>query len=171
MHVEANNPSTGLVAAAATAYGRNVSRTPRSALPDGFFHVTARGIPERPIYLGDADRHRFLSLLRRVEEKHRWRCLAYCLMTTHYHLVVAATRASLSAGLRELNGLYARAFNQGHGRFGHLFSERFDARVIDSEEYLHDACAYVLLNPVRAGLCDRVDEWPWSYSRIGLDAI
>ena len=52
-----------------------------------------------------------------------------------------------------------------------MFSERFDARVIDSDEYLHDACAYVLHNPVKAGMCDRIDEWPWSYSRIGLEAI
>ena len=91
-------------------------------------------------------------------------------MTTHYHLVIAATTGSLSSRLRDLNGLYARVFNHSHGRFGHLFSERYDARVIDSEEYLHDACAYVLLNPVKARTCNRIDEWPWSYSRIGLDA-
>jgi putative transposase len=49
------------------------------------------------------------------------------------------------------------------------FSERFSTRVIESEDYLFDACTYVLLNPIRAGLCDRVEEWPWSYSRYGRD--
>lgn len=147
-----------------------MSRVTRSSLPDGLYHVVSRGIPETPIYLGDADRSTFLRLLRRVEAKHAWVCHAYCLMTTHYHLVVASTRDGLSDGLRELNGLHARGFNQRHGRFGHLFAERFSTRVIESEEYLHDACAYVLLNPVKAGMCDRMDEWPWSYSRIGLAA-
>jgi putative transposase len=62
--------------------------------------------------------------------------------------------------------MYARRFNARHGLFGHVFSERFSARVIDTEEYLFDACDYVLLNPVNAGLCERVEEWPWSYSRF-----
>lgn len=148
-----------------------MARVQRSALPDGYFHVTSRGIPERAIYEDDADRQRFLELLRRTEGRYDWACHAYCLMTTHYHLVVSSARASLSAGLRDLNGRYARAFNRRHGRFGHLFSERFQARSIDSEEYLHDVSAYVLLNPVKAGLCDRIEEWPWSFSRLGLHAI
>lgn len=147
-----------------------MSRVRRSTLPDGLFHVSSRGVPEMPIYLVDSDRSRFLGRLRAVETKHSWVCHAYCLMTTHYHLVVASTREALSEGLRELNGLHARDFNQRHGRFGHLFAERFSTRVIDSEEYLYDACSYVLLNPVRAGLCDRVEEWPWSYSRFDLAA-
>ena len=145
-----------------------MSRVARSSLPDGLYHVASRGIPETPIYLSDVDRSAFVQLLRRVERKHAWVCHAYCLMTTHYHLVVASTREALSDGLRELNGLHARAFNQRHGRFGHLFADRFSTRVIDSEEYLYEACAYVLLNPVKAGLCRRVEDWPWSYSRIGL---
>ena len=89
-------------------------------------------------------------------------------MTTHYHLVVEATRSAL-AGLKALNGEYARAFNRRHGRHGHVFSERFSARAIESEEYLFEACSYVVLNPVKAGLCDRSEEWPWSFSRYGLD--
>ena len=147
-----------------------VARVNRSSLPDGFFHVTARGIPERAIYLDDPDRASFVRLLRRTEARHGWLCHAYCLLTTHYHLVVECTRASLSDGLRELNGLHARAFNQRHGRFGHLFSERFSTRAIESEEYLYEACAYVLLNPVKAGICARDEDWPWSYTRIGLEA-
>ena len=61
----------------------------------------------------------------------------------------------LSAGLHWLNGRYAREFNKRHGRFGHVFAERYQARVIESEEYLYDACAYVAQNPVAAGLCER----------------
>lgn len=89
-------------------------------------------------------------------------------MTTHYHLVVEATCRELSRGVQRLNGRYAVTFNRRHDRWGHLFAERFTARVIDSDEYLFDVCTYVTLNPVKAGLCSRPEEWPWSYNRYGL---
>jgi putative transposase len=99
-----------------------------------------------------------------------WTCHALCLMGTHYHLVVETRRESLSSGLRWLNWLYAMHFNTKHGLFGHVFATRFSARAIESEQYLHEACTYVLLNPVRAGLCNRVEKWPWSYSRCGIES-
>jgi REP element-mobilizing transposase RayT len=145
-----------------------MTRVARSHLPDGIYHVASRGVPETPIFLSDADRHGFVRLLARTEAEHRWTCHAYCLMTTHYHLVIESTRRALSAGLRELNGRHARSFNRRHGRFGHLFAARFTCKVIDSDEYLFDACSYVMLNPVQAGLCDRFEDWSWSYSRFGL---
>ena len=90
-------------------------------------------------------------------------------MTTHYHLVLETSCAALSHGIHGLNGRYACWFNRRHGRFGHLFADRFTARAIASEEYLYEACAYVVLNPVKAGLCGRTEEWPWSFSSFGLD--
>jgi len=147
-----------------------MSRVARTSLPDGIYHVVSRGVPETRIFLSDLDRTGFVRLLEHVEHRHGWVCHAYCLMATHYHLVLASTRQALSDGLCELNGIYARGFNQRHGRFGHLFADRFSSRLIESEEYLYDACSYVVLNPVKAGICERVEEWPWSYSRIGLAA-
>jgi putative transposase len=143
----------------------------RARLPDGFFHVYTRGIPERPIYIDDADRRAFVALLDRASKSHRITIHARCLLATHYHAVVEATRADLSRGMQWLHSSYALRFNRRHGRFGHLFAERFSARAIESDAYLHDVCAYVLLNPVKAGLCDRIADWPWSYSRYGLDRI
>ena len=140
-------------------------RVPRSALPDGYFHVFARGVPAAGHIFRDAeDRRVFLMLARTTAHKHSWTCHALCVLGTHYHLVLEATRAHLSSGLQRLNWLYARHFNARYSLFGHVFAERFSARSIESEEYLYDACAYVLLNPVRAGLCDRIEQWPWSYS-------
>lgn len=75
-------------------------------------------------------------------------------MTTHYHAVVETSEANLSHGLQRVNSVYVKAFNGRWGRFG--------SRFIESEEYLMEVCRYVLLNPVRARLCDRASEWPWS---------
>lgn len=143
-------------------------RVNRSTLPDGFFHVVSRGVAGVRIYRDDLDRKRFVDLLRRCEKRYRWRCHAFCLMSTHYHLVAEARRKDLSAGLQLLNGRHAVAFNRRHGRYGHLFAERYAVRLIESEEYLYDACAYVLLNPVKARLCERAEDWPWSYSSFEL---
>ena len=75
-------------------------------------------------------------------------------MTTHYHVVLESTRTHLSAGMQWLNGVYAQSFNTRYARRGHLFGSRFGARAIEDEEYLQRVCEYVLLNPVRAGLCE-----------------
>jgi putative transposase len=87
---------------------------------------------------------------------------AYCLMPNHFHLVVACDLGDLSSAMHHLNGTYAQRFNRRHERTGHLFEGRFGVRVIDDEAYLNEVCAYVLANPVRAGLCESVDDWPWS---------
>ena len=130
--------------------------------------MVARGVCDTRIYRDESDRRSFVHLLRRCERTWGWTCHAFCLMTTHYHLVLETTRPHLSGGLHELNGRYARVFNNRYGRYGHLFAERFSARVIEDEDHLYDACTYVLMNPVKARLCDRAEEWPWSFSRFDL---
>jgi putative transposase len=146
-----------------------MARIRRSTLPDGYFHVVSRGVFGVRIYRDDVDRLAFVELLGHCMQAHRWRCDAYCLMTTHYHLVVAADRKDLSDGMQQLNSRHALAFNRRHKRYGALFAERFSARVVEREEHLFEACAYVVLNPVKARLCDHAEQWPWSYSRYGLE--
>ena len=128
----------------------------------------ARGVAGLPIFLDDDDCQVFMREVVACEERHGWICHALVVLSTHYHLVLETTRERLSAGLHILNGRYAHLFNERYGRFGHVFAERFQARAIESEQYLFDACAYVVLNPVRAGLCDRAEDWPWSYCRFEI---
>lgn len=145
-----------------------MARAPRSSLPDGFFHVYCRGVAGSVAFPDGRDRSAFLEILWRCERRFGWRCYAACVLSTHYHLVVAARVKRLSAGLHQLNWRYARYFNRRYDRFGHVFAERFRTRAIEEEDRLFDTCEYVLLNPVKAGLCDRAEDWPWSYSRYGL---
>jgi putative transposase len=133
----------------------------------GFFHITTRAVAQTPAFFDDIDRVSFLRLLGDCVARFDWTLYAYCLMTTHYHLLVDASRESVSAGMQRLNGLHARRVNRRLGRSGHLFAARYSPWVVDTEEHALATCRYVLMNPVRAGLCERADEWPWSGSRYG----
>ena len=90
------------------------------------------------------------------------RCLAYCLMDNHYHLVLRSDELRLSDGMQSLNSRYAEHFNLAYGLTGHLFQGRFQAKLIESDSYLFEVIRYVLLNPVSAGLCVQPDLWSWS---------
>jgi REP element-mobilizing transposase RayT len=115
--------------------------------------------------MDEGDHLLFLDLLGRSAERHDWLVLAYCLMTTHYHLVVQLVTNGLSAGMCLLNGDFARKANKRHGRIGHVFNARFSATLIEGERHLLEACRYVVLNPVRAGICERPEAWRWSSYR------
>jgi putative transposase len=145
-----------------------VARVPRSSLPDGFFHVYCRGVAASVAFPSGDDRTEFFGLLRRCGRRYLWELHAACVLSTHYHLVLEVRVAALSKGVHQLNWRYARYFNERYSRFGHVFAERFQTRALEGEERVFDTCAYVLLNPVKSRLCERVEEWPWSYSCYGL---
>jgi putative transposase len=129
------------------------------------YHLNAKGTAGESIFLQDWDRHHFLQLLELVVERHRWICLAYCLMGTHYHLVVETPELDLDRGMHRLNACHAQSFNRRHGRFGHLFAERFHSIQIVHDEHLLAAIRYVSRNPVEAGLCRYPWQWEWSSYR------
>lgn len=143
-------------------------RQPRCLLGDGIFHVISRGVARTVIFRDSDDYRGFVRLFAAVVDRFLWSDHAYCLMPNHYHLVIQAKRVRLSNGMHRLNGLYAQGFNDRYERAGHLFQNRFGARLIEDERYLAGACAYVLNNPVRAGLVETAEEWPWSSAGAAL---
>ncbi len=97
-----------------------------------------------------------------------WQILAYCLMPNHVHLVVDAEIEQLSVAMHRVNGVYAQRFNRVHGFRGHLFQGRYHSKPIGDEAHLPGSIRYVVMNPVRAGLCERPENWRWSSYRATL---
>jgi REP element-mobilizing transposase RayT len=139
--------------------------------PGALYHLTARGNARGDIYLCDADRHQFLSILGRVCERYHWDCYAWCLMSNHYQLVFETADANLSRGMRDLNGVYIQAFNRRHRRVGHVLQGRYRAIHIDKDGYLLEVIRYVVLNPVRAYLTKTAGQYPWSSYQAMIDKM
>lgn len=137
-------------------------RKPREEVEDGIQHVFARGNNRQLLFWDDEDRKRYLELLCQVVWRTRWRCLAYCLMNNHVHLLVQTPYANLGVGMRGLHGNYALLFNRRHGRCGHVFQGRFGSKVIRDDEQLWTVTRYIQRNPIDAGLCAAASEWKWS---------
>jgi hypothetical protein len=86
-------------------------------------------------------------------------------MGNHFHLVVETPQPNLARGMRRLNAAYAQGFNARYDRVGHVFQGRYKAVLIEKNAHLLEVCRYVVLNPVRAGLCTGPERWPRSSYR------
>jgi REP-associated tyrosine transposase len=139
-----------------------MSRPLRLQYPGAVYHLTSRGNARQKIFLDDTDRKKFLDVVSEVVSRYKWLCHAYCLMDNHYHLLVETPKGNLSLGMRQLNGIYTQAFNRNHRRVGHLFQGRYKAILVQKEAHLLELCRYVVLNPLRVKVRDRVDQWKWS---------
>jgi REP element-mobilizing transposase RayT len=139
-----------------------MARPLRPEAPGRIFHITTRATWRRQLFVDDRDREAFLELLERVVRRYGWQVLGWCLLGTHYHLLVRTPKPNLGDGMRDLNGIYAREFNERHGWFGSVLAERYTDRVIRSDEHLVNAHQYIALNPVHAGIVERPEQWRWS---------
>jgi len=139
-----------------------MARQPRTQFPGAFYHVMSRGNEKREIFLEPVDRQIFLRVLKSVILQYGWLCYAYCLMNNHYHLLLQTPSPNLSDGMKYLNGVYSQQFNREYDRVGHLMQGRYFSRLIEFESHLLELSRYIVLNPVRAGLCQRVQDWEWT---------
>ena len=139
-----------------------MARPLRIEYPGAVYHVTSRGNEKKPVFKDDIDRQNFLNTLQHVNKRYHWICHAYCLMTNHYHLLIETPDGNLALGMRQLNGVYTQLFNKRHGRVGHLFQGRYKAILIQKDSHLLEVSRYVVLNPVRAKMVEKPEDWKWS---------
>jgi REP element-mobilizing transposase RayT len=141
---------------------RGMARRKRVQTPGLIRHVMSRGNGRMRIFLDDADYRKFLYILGDVADAFDVECWDYCIMPNHYHLVVRPLKRNLSAAIQHLNSKYAMWWNAAHSTVGHVFQGRFKDQIVQRERYLLALCRYIARNPVRAGLVQRPELWPWS---------
>lgn len=142
-----------------------MARQLRIEYPGAFYHVTSRGNERKEIFRSKKDREQFLHYLETAKERYGGMIHTYCLMNNHYHLLLETPRGNLSQVMRHINGAYTTYFNVKRKRFGHLFQGRYKAILIDVDEYAKELSRYIHLNPVRAGVVSRPEEYEWSSYR------
>jgi REP element-mobilizing transposase RayT len=139
----------------------------RIEYPGAIYHVMSRGDRRDDIYFDDVDRQDFLKTLAQACQKTDWQVHAYCLMRNHFHLVIETPEPNLVVGMKWLLGTYTSRHDRRHKEFGHLFSGRYQALVVDGggTGYLKTVCDYVHLNPAQARLLARrqpLADFSWS---------
>jgi len=144
-------------------------RQPRLEIPGVPMHITQRGVNRCAIFFADHDRSAFLHYLARMLEESAVAMHAYVLMDNHYHLLVSAEeRGRVTRAIGGCNQLYVQDFNRRHGRIGTLWQGRYQSCLVDSSSYLMQVIRYIELNPVRASLCERAEDFVWSSARSHL---
>ena len=142
-----------------------MARPLRLEFRGALYHVTSRGDGQEAIYKDDTDRERCLEVLASTVRRFNWRVHAGCLMGNHYHLLVETPEANLAHGMRHFNGVYTQRFNRRHGRVGHVYQGRYKAILVQKDSHLLELARYIVLNPLRAHMVRRVQDWPWSSYR------
>ncbi len=140
-----------------------MARLARLTLPDYPHHIIQRGNNRQPIFATPADYRRLLDILEDNAKKFEVAMHAYVLMSNHLHLLATPkTAEGLPLMMQALGRSYVRYFNATQQRSGTLWEGRYKSTLIQSERYLLACMAYLDLNPVRAGIAARAQDYPWS---------
>jgi putative transposase len=148
-----------------------MGRAIRAIDPELAYHVFCRGSNKGQIVFDPFDCDAFADELDRIANRFHWEVFAWCLMPNHHHLVLRCEQSAFSAGFQQLNGNHSRNTNKRHGRCDHLFRNRPRTVCCESASHLIAAIAYVVRNPVAAGLVDHAGLWAWSSYRATMGLV
>jgi REP element-mobilizing transposase RayT len=147
-----------------------VGRELRSIDPAAIYHVISTGSDKGPIAWDGGDYDSVVRELAKAATRYQWEVFAWCVMTTHHHVVVRAPKNGLSAGFQLINGSHSRRMSRRYTRVAHLFRNRPTMIEMKSQAHLVAGIRYVVRNPIEAGMCARASQWPFCSFRatVGL---
>jgi putative transposase len=148
-----------------------MARLARIVIPGLPHHVTQRGNRRETVFFSDEDYRAYLNMLIAAVGKAKSEVWAWCLMPNHVHLIIVPSHEDgLRQSIANAHRRYAARINARNGWSGHLWQGRFGSVVMD-EAHLYTAFAYVSLNPVRARLVERAQDWKWSSVHAHLSGV
>ncbi len=139
-----------------------MARPLRIEFSGAFYHVMNRGITGINIFRSERDREKFLEYVGKAVGRYDIKVHTYCLMNTHYHLLIETPHPNLGQAIQWINAAYSMYFNKKRKRAGHLFQGRYKAVLVNADEYLQQLSRYIHLNPVRAKIVGHCKDYPWS---------
>lgn len=148
-----------------------MSRFPRSFIKTSFFHVITQGLNKSYIFDEVQDIKYYINTMYKLTEEHNIKIIAYCIMNNHAHILIETkVLKELSKYMQRLNTRYGKYFNKKHNRIGYVFRDRYKSEGIYSEEHLYNCIHYIYNNPVKAGICEKAKDYPYSnYKDINID--
>jgi len=148
-------------------------RKARQKSESGIYHIIMRGINRQIIFNEDEDYHRFLQALNHYKEISGYQIYAYCLMSNHIHLLMKVEYEPLAQIMRRICGKFVYWYNNKYDRAGYLFQDRFKSEPVEDDPYLLTVIRYIHQNPLKAGLVEKIEHYPWSSynAYVGGDSL
>ncbi len=143
-----------------------MARYARQASKTGIYHIMVRGINGQSIFHDEDDYKRYLETLSRISEEGEAQVLGYCLMSNHVHLLIHEIKDNISLIMKRLGGSYAYWYNWKYERKGYVFQDRFKSENVEDDSYLKTVIRYIHQNPVKAGIIEKPEAYPWSSCRV-----
>ena len=143
-------------------------RLPRSYIKTSFFHVITQGINKSYIFQKAEDIKYYIKIMYHLTKEQKIKIIGYCIMNNHAHMLIETEEIKeLSKYMQRLNTKYGKYYNKKYNRVGYVFRDRYRAEGIYTEEYLYNCLKYIYNNPVKAGICKKAEDYPYSnYKRI-----
>lgn len=138
-------------------------RLPRQLLSHTFYHVMTRGNNKNVVFKDETDFQKYLDLVIELKEKHQFDIFHYCLMPNHTHFLIKTEKISdFSTFMKKLNLKYFFYFKKKYGWVGHFWQDRFKSQPIGKDSYFVQCGKYIELNPVRAGIVNKPEDYEFS---------
>ena len=137
-------------------------RQARKKSESGIYHIMLRGIDRQQIFEDMEDHIRFLDIVKDCREQCGFQLYAYCLMGNHVHLLIQVQEDNLETIFKKIGGRYVYYYNVKYQRIGHLFQDRFKSEPVNDDVYFLTVLRYIHQNPVKAKLCAKVEDYPFS---------
>jgi len=145
-----------------------MTSTARIWYPNTSYHITARGNRRSDIFKDDEDFQVYLEIINETMEYYPnyYEIICYCLMDNHIHLLLKTKERHMKDFMARVNSIYAKFFNGKYNYIGHLYQDKYFAELIESDSQMIDTSRYVHLNPVRAKMVEKPQDYLWSSYRM-----
>ena len=138
-------------------------RIPRMYINTEYFHVITQGINKSYIFDSSIDIKYYIKSMYDIKDKYNIEIIAYCIMNNHAHILIkCAIIKNLSNYMHDLNTRYGCYYNKKYKRVGYVFRDRYKAEGIYTESHLYSCIKYIYNNPLKAGLCNKPEEYLYS---------